>query len=128
MRLIDKIRHEANAAIRVIKAFPHKIREYDWRDAPWDLLMFIDKVIYKVVKNTIKAVVDLINNIESVVILTLAGMGIAHFIGEVAITHEFLAFLLVSELISPVIAVIVIWALLRLAQWRRNYAIHYNPA
>lgn len=66
------------------------------------------------------SVKSLVNNAESIAILTLAALGTAHFIGVIAIEHAFLATLLVSEMLSPVIAVGLIYLLIRVAMLRKK--------
>lgn len=75
-----------------------------------------------------RSTVSLWNNLETVGILTLAGLGASHFIGEICVEHAALSALLVSELISPVIAVGGIYGLLKLSQWRKTRRLTHGLA
>ena len=90
----------------------------------WTVNFFKD-VIDHAIESAIGTIKSLWRNAEAVAILTLGGLGISHFIGVVAVEHPTLAMLVIADMISPVIAVFVIWGLIRLAMARKAYRMSH---
>lgn len=91
-------------------------------------IKFTKDLINHSIEAAVSSIKSLWRNAEAVTILTLAGLGVTHFIGVIAVEHAALSILLISEMISPLIAVILIWGLIRLAMARKKYRINHAVA
>ena len=88
------------------------------------IVAFTKDLINHSIEAAVSSAKSLWMNLEAVSILTLAGLGVSHFIGVIAVSHPALSVLLVSEMLSPLIAVILIWGLIRLMQARKKYRVN----
>lgn len=95
------------------------IKAMDWT------IEFVKDTIDHAIIAGVNTVRSLYRNIEAVTILTFGALGISHFIGVIAVEHPGLAMLVVSDMIAPLIAVFVIWALVKISMARKQYRLNH---
>lgn len=114
------IKNEAKTKIMSVKNNPIQSLK---KVGNW-IVAFTKDLINHSIEAAVNSVKSLWMNLEAVSILTLAALGVSHFIGVIAVSHPALSVLLVSEMLSPLIAVILIWGLIRLMQARKKYRVN----
>lgn len=79
----------------------------------------VDVVIHAA-KSAYTTLTNLYKNAESVAILTLAGIGVTSFIGELTIEHVLLSSLIATQMVPAVAGVASVWGLLQIASLRQQ--------
>jgi len=78
---------------------------------------FISKVIASTFKNIIKTVKDLIVNIDSIALLTIAAIGMTKILSDLPFSYS-LPLWIETPLVIPIISVFTIYILTQIITWR----------
>ncbi|MCK9429379.1 MAG: hypothetical protein M0R17_05205 [Candidatus Omnitrophica bacterium] len=86
---------------------------------------FIKRLFKQVISKIVDIFKDLFNNFESVIILTLSGIGLTTLLVQVPFMIT-LPLWIEASMVIPVIAVLIITFLVTIMQWRTHGSYRYN--